>query len=64
MAKIKGWNKTKEGIYDHKNKISYITIDPDMNDDGSIYWVVHIKNKHYESYINKFDTKEDRKSVV
>ena len=51
-----GWKKTSDGSYDHNNKVSYVTVDPDMDSDGGVFWVVHIRSKS-DSYVDKFDTK-------
>ena len=58
MGKNKNWIKNRDGSYDHVNKISYLTIDPDMDSTGEVFWVVHIKDKNHETYVDKFDTKK------
>lgn len=59
MAKIKGWKKMRDGMWDARNGVSFVTIDPDMDSKGEVFWVLHIRNKDYQDFIITKPTKKD-----
>lgn len=59
MVKIKGWKKVAEGNWENINNFSFVTIDPDMDSTGKVFWVVHIRTRDIKIYIIKKDTKKE-----